>query len=315
MNTTNVRKRRNDGPQHRIFKPKRIRTPRYRTRRLIIYGTFVVTLLFLMKLFVGLFDFKHVHVNINLTGNSHYTEGHIFDVLGDNLQNIITDTESKTSTYLKDNLSYIKDAFVSKNYAKRQLSVEITERKPFARVKFILSSDEKLNEIEKKKTDIKQMSESFYLIDEVGHVLESITNDKLTHLTLILDEGIPIPKVGKQIKSGTTHRGIQILKHINAKKPEMRKILNSIDARVSDKIIIDIKNLPMPVWISSDMLETGIHNVGLFIKQKGLLMLQQQKYNLYINNPKGKKVKQLPEQYTYLDCRYEDTLFIGGDSR
>ena len=77
MKIFNVRKRRKDGPEHRIFKPKRIRTPRYRARRIVIYGTAVVTILFLTKLFVGLFDIEHVHVIINLTGNSHYTEGHI----------------------------------------------------------------------------------------------------------------------------------------------------------------------------------------------------------------------------------------------
>lgn len=311
----NAKKRSNDGPKHRIFKPKRIQTPNYRSRRMIILGTVVVTLLFLMKLFVGLFDFKHVHVIINLTGNSYYTEGHISNVLGDNLQNIITDTESKTSTYLKDNLSYIKEVDVSKNYAKRQLSVEITERKPFARVKYLLSSDEKLNKVEQKKLNEIQKTDSLYLIDEVGHVLESITNEKFTHMALLMDEGGNIPEVGERIKSGTTHRGIQIMKHINAKQPELRKILKSIDARMSDKIIIYLKNLPIPVWISSDMLETGLHNVGLFMKQQGLLLLQHKEYNLYIKNPRGKKVKQLSKQYIYLDCRYEDTLYIGGDSR
>ena len=144
MEFKHAKKRRNDGPKHRIFKPKRIRTPNYRTRRMIILGTVVITILFLIKLFVGLFDFKHVHVNIKLTNNTYYTEGQIFNVLGDNLQNIITDTESKTSTYLKENLGYIKDVYVSKNYAKRQLSVEITERKPFARVKYIISAEEKI---------------------------------------------------------------------------------------------------------------------------------------------------------------------------
>ena len=150
MKFFNVSKQRRDGPEHRIFKPKRIRTPRYRARRMVIYGTVVVTLLFLTKLFVGLFDFENVHVIINLTGNSHYSDGHIYDVLGDNLQNIITDSEYKTAAYLKDNLSYVKNALVTKNYVKRQLSVEITERKPFARAKHIESSDENSNDLQKK---------------------------------------------------------------------------------------------------------------------------------------------------------------------
>ncbi len=314
MKHLNVKKRSKDGPDHRIFKPKRIKKPRYRARRMVIYGTVVVTLLFLTKLFVGLFDFEHVHITINLTENSHYTEGHIFDVLGDNLQNIITDSESKTAAYLKDNLSYVKEAYVSKNYAKRQLSVEITERKPFARVKYILASDEKLRNVKNNRKG-KQKTDKIYLIDEAGYVLESIRTEEITHMALILDEGIHLPEVGKQIKSGTTHRGIQILKLIIKQKPKLRKNLRRIDARVSDKIIIDLANLPMPVWIASDMLETGLDNVDLFIQQQGLLILQQKKNNFLNKNRPGKKEKPLQKKYTYLDSRYEDTLFIGGDSR
>ncbi len=308
------KKRRREGPEHRIFKPKRIRTPRYRARRIVIYGTVVVTLLFLTKLFVGLFDIGNVHVIINLTGKSHYTEGDIYDVLGDNLQNIITDSESKTATYLKDNLSYVMDAYVTKDYVKRQLSIEITERKPFARVKQIQSSGEKSKEVQKNSKGIPK-TDSFYLIDEAGYVLESIQLKDFTHMTLILDEGTLMPEVGKQIKSGTTHRGIQILKLVINRKPELRTNLRSIDARISDKIIIELANLPMPVWIASDMLESGIDNVAQFIKQQGLLILQQKKYNVTNKNRTGKKVNPLPDKFTYLDSRYEDTLFIGGDSR
>lgn len=307
MKFFNAKKRRKDGPEHRIFKPKRIRKPRYRARRIVIYSTVVVTLLFLTKLFVGLFDIEHVHVIINLTGKSHYTEGHIYDVLGDNLQNIITDSETKTATYLKDNLSYVKDAYVSKNYVKRQLSVEITERQPFALVKHIQASGEVGKEMPK--------TDSFYLIDGAGYVLESIQRKELTDMTLILHEGIHKPEVGKQIKSGTTHRAIQILKLAINRKPELRKNLRSIDARISDKIILEMANLPMPVWIASDMLETGLDNVVQFIQQQGLLILQQKKYSLTNKNRMGKEVNPLPDKFTYLDSRYEDTLFIGGDSR
>ena len=161
----------------------------------------------------------------------------------------------------------------------------------------------------------KQETDYLYLIDEAGYVLESITPEDSTRMTLIIDEGIQLPEVGKQIKSGTTHRGIQILKLVKSRKPELRKNLRSIDARISDKIIIDFINLPMPVWIASDMLETGLANVSLFIQQQGLLILQQKKYNLTNKDRMGKKGIQLPRKYTYLDSRYEDTLYIGGDSR
>ena len=161
----------------------------------------------------------------------------------------------------------------------------------------------------------KVITDSFYLIDEAGYVLESITPEDFTHMTLIFDEGMQLPEVGKQIKSGTIHRGIQILKLVFNRKPELKKNLRSVDARVSDKIIIELLNLPMPVWIASDMIETGLDNVSIFIQQHGLLILQQKKYNLTNKNRMGKKAKELPRKYTYLDCRYEDTIFIGGDSK
>ena len=235
-------------------------------------------------------------------------------MLGDNLQNIITDSESKTATYLKNNLSYVKDAYVTKNYAKRQLSVEITERIPFARVQYIQSLGKKSKDVQANSKEMPK-TDTFYLIDGVGHVLESIQREDFTHKTLILDEGIHLPEIGKQLKSGTTHRGIQILKLVINRKPELRKNIRSIDARISDKIIVELANLPMPVWIASDMLETGLDNVGLFIQQQGLLILQHKKYNLTTKNRMGKKVNPLPDKYTYLDSRYEDTLFIGGDSK
>ena len=128
MKLERKRRRRKDGPSHRIFKPIRSRAPKYRARRMFILGTFIVTLLFLAKILLGFFDFEHVQVSVALFGNSHYTEGEIYNVLGENLDNIVTDSEAQTVAYLKENLSYIKDAYVSRSFVKRQLTIEITER-------------------------------------------------------------------------------------------------------------------------------------------------------------------------------------------
>ena len=305
--------RRSDGPEHPIIRQRRSRNPRYRVRRMLILGTVVVTLLFIAKIFLGFFDFEHVHVSIALERNAHYKEGDIYDVLGDNLHNIITDSEAKTVSYLKDNLSYVKYAQVSKHFVKRQLSIEITERVPFARLKHILSTQKKPKNIDNENTH------QYYLIDEAGYVLESITREKNTHLTLILDEGRNEPVIGKQIKTGTTQRGLQILKLIMFKKPELRKHLNSIDARVSDMITLNIGVLPMPAWISSDMIETGLHHIGLFIEQQGLHILQREKQrvkgNISMKQSSGNKVFTVPDTITYIDARYEDSLFLGGESR
>ena len=315
MRFSKTKKQHIDEPNHRIFKPKKIRTPRFRARRLVFWGTLLITLLFGLKLFLGLFDFKHVHVNIILQGNSHYTEGHVYDVLGENLHNIITDSEAKTTSYLMENLSYVKDTSVSKNYAKRQLSIEITERKPYARVKHIHLPDA-ISDDAKHLSDGKLDDLSLYLIDEAGFVLESISEEDFQHMPLIIDEGKQIPSIGKQMKSGTIHRSIQIMKHVRTRHRVLSKNLKSVDARISDKIIIELDNLPTPVWIASDMIETGLHHVDLFIQQKGILILKQKmqmaKEKQKTMNRTRNKVIPLHEKYTYLDGRYEDTLFLGG---
>ncbi|MYG00050.1 hypothetical protein F4212_13095, partial [Candidatus Poribacteria bacterium] len=74
----------NDGPVHRIIKSKGNHNARYRVRRMVIVVTVLITMLYIGKILLGFFDLQHVHVSIVLAGNSHYTEGDIYDVLGDN---------------------------------------------------------------------------------------------------------------------------------------------------------------------------------------------------------------------------------------
>ncbi len=312
------RKRKKDGPSHRIFKPRQIRTPKYRARRIIILGTLLITLLFLAKLLLGLFDFERVQVSIALFGNSHYTEGQIYDVLGENLDNIVTDSEAQTAAYLKENMSYIEEAHVSRSFVKRQLTIEITERKPYARVNHILLKHAK-SESTLQKVARRKKSNAFFLIDEAGYVLESITPEKYNDMILIIDEGIQVPEIGKQIRTGTTQLGIGILKLARSREPELSKYLKTVDARVSQQIEIDIGNLPMPVWIAADSIERGLHHIGIFVKQKGLLTLQREiqmsKANTFMKTRAGNKENLLPEKYTYLDARYEDTLYLRGESK
>ena len=307
------RKQAKDGPSHPIFRPKRIHTSKYRARRLLMFGTLIITLLFLAKIFLGFFDFERVQVSIALFGNSHYTEGQIYDVLGDNLDNIVTDSETQTVAYLKENLSYIKDADVSKSFVKRQLTIEITEREPFVRLNYILLEAAKSKNTPQKKTRTKN-TDNFFLIDEAGYVLESITPEKYNHLRLILDEGGQEPEVGKQIQTRTTQLSLRILKQAMLREPDLSKFLKTIDARVSQQIKIGIENLPVPAWIAADSIESGLHHVGLFVQQQGLLILQRERQMLQKNRV-GKKDFLLPEKFTYLDARYEDTLYLGGNSR
>ena len=305
-----------DGPSHRIFNPRRIRTPKYRVRRTIIVGIVVVTLLFIGKIILSFFNFERV--SFALFGNMHYTEGQIYDVLGENLDNIITDSESQTAKYLKDNLSYIKDVNVTKNLIKRQLTIEVTERKVLAYLNLRIVDDPTTDYSPTGKMKQKK-KEYVYLIDQEGYVLESIKPEQYDKMTKITDEGEHIPEIGKQVKSLTTQLGIQVLKHVRSRKPDIAKDLLCIDARDPKKILIQIRSLPIEVWIAADLVEVGFHNLSLFINQQALSTLQNHGLYPIANKTEQGDVgsKQTPalSQYTYLDARYKDNLYLGGANK
>ncbi|MCG9129222.1 hypothetical protein JT359_16655 [Candidatus Poribacteria bacterium] len=286
----------------------------YRARRMIILVSTVITLLFITKIFLGFFNIEHV--TFALFGNIHYTEGQVFDVLGEKLDNIITDSEEKTAIYLKENLSYVEEAQVTRNLLKRLLTIEISERKPFARVNFKLTNknaSKNSNDKDKAKTN----SQSLFLIDDDGYVLEKITIDQFSHLAIILDEGDIKPEIGKQIETDSIHLGLNIIKMINTKERTIAKHLRSIDPRQSQQITINIDSLPIPIWISGDMIETGLHQITLFVRNNMLSLIQNQETKLAnnITNDLGSKGVPVDQKYDYLDARYEDTLYLGGANK
>ena len=309
-------KQKNVGPSHRIFNQRKNRTPRYRTRRMIIFAIVVVTLLFIGNVILGFFNFERV--TFALFGNIHYTKGQIYDVLGENLDNIVTDSESKTAEYLKDNLSYIKDVHVTKNLVKRMLTIEVTERKVFACIKLLLV-DDPATEFVPKINEKNQHKLYYFLIDQEGYILESIKPQQYGQLIKLIDECEQIPQIGTHVKSTPTQVGIQVLKHVRSRKPVIAKDLHSIDARVQKKIELRIGSLPIPVWVAGDMVELGLHNLNLFINQQALLRLKKQKLvsfemkNKELNADSGDTSSQL--KYTYLDARYKDTLYLGGANK
>lgn len=303
-----------EGLNHRIYKPKKVKRKNYRARRMIILVSTVITLLFITKIFLGFFNIEHV--TFALFGNIHYTEGQVFDVLGEKLDNIITDSEEKTAIYLKENLSYVEEAQVTRNLLKRLLTIEISERKPFARVNFKLTNknaSKNSNDKDKAKTN----SQSLFLIDDDGYVLEKITIDQFSHLAIILDEGDIKPEIGKQIETDSIHLGLNIIKMINTKERTIAKHLRSIDPRQSQQITINIDSLPIPIWISGDMIETGLHQITLFVRNNMLSLIQNQETKLAnnITNDLGSKGVPVDQKYDYLDARYEDTLYLGGANK
>ncbi len=307
------RKANNRGLNHRIFHPKRARPSKFRARRVVILSMLLITLLFIGKIILGFYNIENV--SFALFGNLHYTEGQIYDVLGENLDNIVIDSEYQTAIYLKENLSYLKNVQVSKNLAKRQLTIEVTERKVYARLEFFLlnpSEASKKQNFHKKPDDKRH----FYLIDDKGYVLESIIPTQFKQTILIVDEGEHLPEIGKKMSTAATQTGIEILKHVRSKEPQLAKHLRKIDARIIQKITLHFENMHIPVWIAADSIKIGIRQVGLFVKQQAHRIQQNtmSEPSESVEPLVGTQEKTTHNNYKYIDARYEDTLYLGGDS-
>ena len=336
----------NSRPVHGILKGKPTNASKYLARRITVLVTVLVTLLFISKIILGFFNVENV--SLTLSGNVHYTAGQIYDVLGANLHNIITDSETRAAEYLQENLSYVKAARISKNLAKRQLNIEITERNRFARLAYVQQQVGA-------SSRARQRSTHFFLIDGEGYVLESIASDKFQdRFPLIQDEGKAVPEIGERIELGATQLSLRVLHIMMLQEPELLIEVKQIDARIPQKIEIQVDSLAIPVWIAADLIETGVRHIAIFVKHRARLLLQnvgpveqrdtasgganspsrfneeqreigirQTPLQAAENAPQGKRsnftgdTAPSPQAgaYKYLDARYEDTLYLGGENR
>ena len=262
----------------------------YRFRRIVFTAAVLLTLAFITKIVLGFFSAEYV--SLELSGNMHYTDLQIYDVLGKKLQNIVTDSEEQTSTYLKENLSYIKDAYVTKHVMKRMLTIEVTERNPFALLR-IDSTDHR--------------DYSFFLVDNEGHVLKHIDKraaspsipEQFGKMVVLSVTNETRPKVGAAVKISEIASGLNILKTALLLERSLARQIKNIDVNDLQKIKLRLNNFPGTVWLAEDAVESGFHHVALFLKQHkthGLELIS---------------VGAEPE-HLYLDARYEDTVYLGG---
>lgn len=266
----------------------------YLFRRVIFIAAIVLTLSFIGK--IGLSFFGAEYVSLELSGNMHYTDVQIYDALGKQLQNIVTDSEEQTSIYLKRHLSYIKDAHVTKHVMKRMLTIEITEREPFV----LLRVDSTAN------VSVKRNS-SFFLVDSEGHVLKHIDkgnanpeiSEPFRKMVVLRAVSDALPKVGTAVGMSEVALGLEILKTALLQERDLATQIKNIDAGNSEKIKLQLDAFPVPVWLAADAIESGLHHIALFLKQHKIHVLQLIRDNSAETQP-------------YLDARFQDTLYLGG---
>lgn len=262
----------------------------YRFRRIVFALAALLTLAFISKTVLSFFGAEYV--SLALSGNMHYTDLQIYDVLGKKLQNIVIDSEEQTAAYLKENLSYIKDAYITKNVMKRMLTIEVTERTPFALLR-IDSTDERNN--------------AFFLVDNEGHVLKHIDkgaaspliSEQFRNMAVLSVSNDTLPKIGTAVKISEIAVGLNILKTALLLERSLARQIRNIDLSDQRKIKIRLNNFPGTVWLAGDAVESGLHHVALFLKQ-------QNTYRLELSHVGTES------EHLYLDARYEDTVYLGG---
>lgn len=266
----------------------------YLFRRVVFILAVVLTLAFIGKIVLSFFGAEYV--SLELSGNMHYTDVQIYNALGEQLQNIVTDSEEQTSIYLKKHLSYIKDAHVTKHVMKRMLTIEITEREPFARLRVDSVASVSLNR-----------ESSFFLVDREGHVLKHIdmegTNPQISgqlgKMVLLRAFSDELPKVGTTVGMPEVTLGLEILKTALLQERNLATQIESIDASDPQKIKLQLDAFPVSVWLAADAIELGLHHIDLFLKQHRSQVLQLIRENSGETQP-------------YLDVRFQNTVYLGG---
>ena len=272
----------------------------YIYRRVIFVVAIVLSLAFIAKVVLSFFGTEYL--SFQLSGNVHYTEVQIYDILAEQLDNIVTDSEERTAVYLKEKLSYIKDAHVSKHIMKRLLTIEITEREPFALLKFYKGFKKP-----PAPGTTADREGSFFLVDVDAHILESVDvgeagvpiDERFRGMAVLVAAGDRLPKVGTPVQASGVPLGTEVLKIALLQQSELAAQIESIDANSSQQIKIQIKNFPLPVWIAGDTIASGLHHIKLLLKQHRVRILALLEAHSDATQP-------------YLDVRFEDSLYFGG---
>jgi len=272
----------------------------YMYRRVIFVVAILLTFAFIAKIVLSFFGSEYV--SLELSGNVHYTEVQIYDILAEQLDNIVTDSEGQTENYLKEKLSYIKEAHVSKHVMKRLFTIEITEREPFALLRFY----EGFKNPSVFGTSADQDC-SFFLLDVDVHVLERIevgetgvpVDKRFQEMVMLIAAGDKFPKIGTVVQTSGVPVAAEVLKSAMMRQPELARQIKTIDASRPQQIKMQIETLPLPVWIASDTVEAGLHHVTLLLKQHRGRILELLKVH-----PDATQL--------YLDARFEDSIYLGG---
>ena len=256
-------------------------SPRHVGRYLMIGVVCIIGLLFIHDSTsrVGFLRVKRISVS----GNEHYTQKEVIAALDARLRqsDVYTISGPVIEERLKQKLSYVKQAHISKSILKRSLVLEIIEREPIALLQYPENGHIR-----------------FVLVDLEGYVLEYIESlPASSSIVAIISTEKQVPNVGDRVDSDSVQLALNVLNLMLNLTPEIVPALQTIDANRPDKIILQFSNSPI-VWVSSDLTKTSIYQISLFMKNRLVLREKGQ----HTSNPLN----------GYLDARFEDAIYWGG---
>ena len=256
-------------------------SPRHVGRYLMIGVACIIGLLFVHYLTLrgGFLRVKRISVS----GNEHYTQKEVIAALDSRLRqsDVHAISGAVIEKRLKQKLSYVKQAHISKSILKRSLVLKIIEREPIALLKYLENGHV-----------------HFVLVDLEGYVLEYVESPSVSSsIVTIISTEKQVPNVGDRVDSDSVQLALNLLNLMLNLTPEIVPTLQTVDANRPDKIILHFSNIPI-VWVSSDLIKTSIYHINLFMKNQMVLKEKGQ----HTSNPLN----------GYLDARFEDAIYWGG---
>ena len=134
-------------------------------------------------------------------------------------------------------------------------------------------------------------------VDSDGYILEFIDSPQDTDasVTIVADKQQKLPEPGTQVISDGVQLGLRVLRFARSSTPEIASKLRTIDANQPEKIILQLDDDLPVVWLSSDLIETGLNNIEIFLKNQTTIVKQKKR-----NRKKA-----------YLDARFEEAIYLG----
>ena len=162
--------------------------------------------------------------------------------------------------------------------AKPKLNVEKRKRKPIALLKYHLNHKVR-----------------FLQVDSDGYILDiDSPQPSDSSVTIVADTRGQLPELHTKVHSEGVQLALRVLRSVQSSTPEIASKLRTIDANQPDKITLQLADLTV-VWLSVDLLNTGLKNIDLFLKNRTTIVKQKKRNRKRI----------------YLDARFEDAIYLG----